>query len=170
MDEERGTQREIAKSYRDRVQSKFTRTIWRRTRFLVSVLLFAGGVLAIYYCEKNKPQEFFNTGPLSRSHAHLKAGCASCHVPERLASSSAEEPQRFFQVLNDRFEKGAPSFERIDRACAKCHQQHDFHEPNVITNRSCSACHKEHQGLSGMMSIANLDCGSCHNNNAVMQA
>ena len=52
MDEERGTQREIAKSYRDRVQARFTRTIWRRTRFLLSVLLFAGGVVAIYYCEK----------------------------------------------------------------------------------------------------------------------
>jgi hypothetical protein len=73
-------------------------------------------------------------------------------------------------VLNDRFEKGAPSFERIDRACAKCHQQHDFHEPNVVTNRSCSACHKEHQGLDAMMAVANLDCASCHNNSKVMQA
>ena len=170
MDEEHGTQREIAKSYRDRVQSRFTRTISRRTRFLLSVLLFAGGVVAIYYCEKKKPQEFFNTGPLSRSHAHLKDGCASCHVPERLTSTSAEAPPGFFQVLDDRFEKGAPSFERIDRACAKCHQQHDFHEPNVVMNRSCSACHKEHQGLDGMMAVATLDCASCHNNSEVMRA
>jgi hypothetical protein len=170
MDEERGTQREIAKNYRDRVQARFTRTISRRMRFLLSVLLFAGGVVAIYYCEKKKPQEFFNTGPLSRSHAHLKDGCASCHVPERLTSTSAEAPPGFFQVLNDRFEKGAPSFERIDRACAKCHQQHDFHEPNVVTNRSCSACHKEHQGLDAMMAVANLDCASCHNDSKVMQA
>ena len=170
MDEERGTQREIANSYRDRVQARFTRTIWRRTRFLLSVLLFAGGVVAIYYCEKKKPQEFFNTGPLSRSHAHLQDGCASCHVPERLTSSSPGEPPGFFQVLDDRFEKGAPSFERIDRACAKCHQQHDFHEPNVVTNRSCSACHKEHQGLDAMMAVGNLDCASCHNNSKVMQA
>jgi Cytochrome c7 and related cytochrome c len=170
MDEERGTQREIAKSYRDRVQARFTRTIWRRTRFCLSVLLFAGGVVAIYYCEKKKPQEFFNTGPLSRSHAHLQDGCASCHVPERLTSSSPGEPPGFFQVLDDRFEKGAPSFERIDRACAKCHQQHDFHEPNVVTNRSCSACHREHQGLDAMMAVGNLDCASCHNNSKVMQA
>ena len=170
MNEEHGTQREIAKSYRDRVQSRFTRTISRRTRFLLSVLLFAGGVVAIYYCEKKKPQEFFNTGPLSRSHAHLKDGCASCHVPERLTSTSAEAPPGFFQVLDDRFEKGAPSFERIDRACAKCHQQHDFHEPNVVMNRSCSACHKEHQGLDGMMAVATLDCASCHNNSEVMRA
>jgi hypothetical protein len=170
MNEERGTQREIAKTYRDRVQARFARTISRRTRFLLSIVLFAGGVVAIYYCEKKKPQEFFNTGPLSRSHAHLKDGCASCHVPERLTSSSAGGPPGFFQVLNDRFEKGAPSFERIDRACAKCHQQHDFHEPNVITNRSCSACHKEHQGLDAMMAVGNLDCASCHNNTNVMQA
>jgi hypothetical protein len=170
MDEERGTQREIAKSYRDRVQAHFTRTILRRTRFLFSVLLFAGGVIAIYYCEKKKPQEFFNTGPLSRSHAHLQDGCVSCHVPERLTSSSPGEPPGFFQVLDDRFEKGAPSFERIDRACAKCHQQHDFHEPNVVTNRSCSACHTEHQGLDAMMAVGNLDCASCHNNGKVMQA
>jgi hypothetical protein len=169
MDEERGTQREIARSYRDRVQARFTRTMWRRMRFLLSVLLFAGGVLAIYYFQKSKPQEFFNTGPLSRSHAHLKEGCASCHVPEHLTSSSGQ-PQDLFQVLNDRFQKGAPSFERIDRACMKCHQQHDFHEPNVITNRSCSGCHKEHQGLDALMAVANLDCASCHNNSEIMKA
>ena len=170
MDEERGTQREIARTYRDRVQSRFTRTVWRSERFLLSVVLFAGGVVAIYYCEKEKPQEFFNTGPLSRSHAHLQDGCVSCHVPERLTSSSAGQPPGFFQVLNDRFEKGAPSFERIDRACGQCHHQHDFHEPNVVTNRSCSACHREHQGLDALMRIVNLDCASCHNNSAVMQA
>lgn len=170
MNEERGTQREIAKSYRDRVQSRFARTVWRSERFLLSVVLFAGGVVAIYYCEKEKPQEFFNTGPLSRSHAHLRDGCVSCHVPERLTSSSAAESPALLQVLNDRFEKGAPSFERIDRACGQCHKQHDFHEPNVVTNRSCSACHKEHQGLHGMMAVANLDCASCHNNIKIMQA
>src|SRR4029077_6778250 len=140
MNEERGTQREIAKGYRDRVQSRFTRTVGRSKRFLLSVVLFAGGIVAIYFCEKKKPQEFFNTGPLSRSHAHLKEGCVSCHVPERLTSSSAGGPRGLFQVLNDRFEKGAPFFERVDRACAKCHQQPDFHEPNVVMNRSCSAC------------------------------
>ena len=170
MNEERGTQREIAKTYRDRVQSRFARTVWRSERFLLSVVLFAGGVVAIYYCEREKPQEFFNTGPLSRSHAHLKDGCVSCHVPERLTSSSAAESPALLQVLNDRFEKGAPSFERIDRACGQCHKQHDFHEPNVVTNRSCSACHKEHQGLHGMMAVANLDCASCHNNTNIMQA
>ena len=41
MDEERGTQREIAKTYRDRVQSRFTRSMWRSARFLLTLVLFA---------------------------------------------------------------------------------------------------------------------------------
>jgi hypothetical protein len=111
MDEEHGTQREIAKSYRDRVQARFTRTISRRTRFLLSVLFFAGGVVAIYYCEKTKPQEFFNTGPLSRSHVYLKDGCASCHVPERLTGSSPEN-RRDFSGVGRSIQKGRAIFRK----------------------------------------------------------
>jgi len=58
MDEERGTQREIAKTYRDRVQSRFTRSVWRSARFLLTLVLFAGGVVAIYYCEKESRRNF----------------------------------------------------------------------------------------------------------------
>ncbi|MGZ5025485.1 MAG: hypothetical protein ACXWBS_11535, partial [Chthoniobacterales bacterium] len=169
MDEQRGTQRQIAKRYQDRVDYKNTRTPWRRARFWISVLVLLGGLAAIYFCQKEKPSEFFNTGPLSRSHGHLKDGCVSCHEPERLRSDGAGPPP-FFQVLNDRVNKGAPSFERIDRACAKCHQQHTFHQPNVVANRSCSACHKEHQGPGPMSAVVSLDCASCHNDRAVMQA
>ncbi len=169
MDEKRGTQRQIAKRYQDRVDYKHARTPWRRTRFWLSLLLLLGGFVAIYFCRKQRPPEFFNTGPLSRAHSNLPDGCVSCHVPERLTSSSAGPPP-VFQVLNDRIAKGAPSFERIDRACEKCHQQHAFHQPNVITNRSCSACHKEHQGPGAMPAVVSQDCASCHNNSAVMQA
>ncbi|MGZ5005245.1 MAG: hypothetical protein ACXWG7_06795, partial [Chthoniobacterales bacterium] len=84
MDEQRGTQKQIAKRYQDRVDSKNTRTPWRRARFWISVLGLLGGLAAIYFCQKEKPSEFFNTGPLSRSHGHLKDGCVSCHEPERL--------------------------------------------------------------------------------------
>jgi hypothetical protein len=169
MDEQRGTQRQIAKRYEDRVDSRHTRTPGKRARFWISLLLLLGGFIAIYFFEKKKPPEFFNTGPLSRSHSHLNDGCVSCHGAERLTSTSAGPPS-FFQILNDRIDKGAPSFERIDSACAKCHQQHTFHEPNVIANRSCSACHKEHQGPGPMAAVVSLDCASCHNNGPVMQA
>ncbi len=169
MDEQRGTQRQIAKRYEDRVDYRHARTPGKRARFWISLLLLLVGFIAIYFCEKKKPPEFFNTGPLSQAHAHLADGCASCHVPERLTSVSTGSSS-FFPIVNDRIERGAPSFERIDRACAKCHQQHTFHEPNVIANRSCSACHQEHQGPGPMAAVVSLDCAFCHNSGPVMQA
>src|SRR5215213_2023299 len=140
MDEpKRGTQKQIAKRYEDRVDAKHARTPWRRLRFWITVVLLGAAVAAMYFNERRVAPEFFNTGPLSRHHSHLKDGCVSCHVSETLADGTIGPP-RFFEVLNDRFVNGAPSFERIDQACARCHQQHDFHEPNVIADRSCSAC------------------------------
>ncbi|MFL6568098.1 MAG: cytochrome c3 family protein [Chthoniobacterales bacterium] len=165
MDEQRGTQKQIAKRYGDRVDYRNTRTPYRRTRFWITLLAVLAGAAAIYFSRKTAPPEFFNTGPLSRHHSHLKDGCASCHQAEPLSDES-----RFVQVLNDRFHTGAPSFERIDQACLQCHQQHAFHEPNVIANRSCSACHKEHQGSGAMHPVVSLDCATCHNDRAVMQA
>ncbi len=169
MDEERGTQREIAKRYEDKVDYKNTRTPYRRTRLWIALAAFLGGLVAIYFAQRKSPPEFFNTGPLSRAHSNLAQGCVSCHVPESLSERNGGPP-RFFAVLNDRVRKGAPSFERIDHACEQCHKQHTFHEPNVVANRSCSACHKEHQGPGGMLAVVSLDCASCHNNGALMQA
>ena len=169
MDEQRGTQKQIAKRYADRVDYRNARTPWRRLRFWLSVTALVGGLAAIYFGREKAPPEFFNTGPLSRHHAHLKEGCASCHVAESLGGDRGEPP-RFFQVLNDRFHNGAPNFERIDRACLNCHKGHDFHEPNVIENRSCSACHREHRGAGSMQAVTSTDCATCHNDGAVMRA
>jgi hypothetical protein len=165
MDEQRGSQKQIAKRYEDRVDYRNTRTPWRRTRFWLSALAIFGGAAAIYYAQDRTPPEFFNTGPLSRPHSNLQEGCASCHVAEQVTDTG-----RVVQVVSDRFENGAPSFERIDQACQQCHQQHTFHAPTVAENRSCSACHKEHQGHGGLMSVANRDCAACHNDTAIMQA
>ena len=164
MDEQRGTQKQIAKRYEDKVTVRHTRTPWRRTRFWLSLLAIIGGGAAIYLAQERTPPAFFNTGPLSRHHSALEQDCASCHQPESI------EPTRFVQVLNDRFRNGAPSFERIDQACQTCHQQHAFHAPNVVDNRSCSACHKEHQGPGPMQAPTSLDCASCHNDPDIMQA
>src|SRR5215210_4816148 len=169
MNEPRGTQKQIAKLYQDRVTARHTRTPWRRLRFLISLLMIAAGGAAIYLGQERTPNEFFNTGPLSQHHSTLPQDCAACHQPETL-SGGAGGPSRFFQVVSDRFRKGAPSFERLDQACATCHKQHAFHERNVIENRSCSACHKEHQGHGPMPAVVSQDCASCHNKSATMQA
>ena len=176
MDEQRGTQKQIAKRYEDRVGARNTRTPWRRTRFWLSVIAIGGGGAAIYFAQDTAPPEFFNTGPLSTHHSalsksfpQLQNDCVACHEPEAIAGGSVP-PGRLVQVLDDRFHRGAPAFERIDQKCDACHQQHAFHEPNVIENRSCSACHKEHQGPGPMHAVVSLDCACCHNDRGVMQA
>lgn len=168
MDAQRGTQKQIAKRYEDRVESEHTRTPWRRTRFLLSLLAIGGGLAGIFFAQQRAPTEFFNTGALSRQHSQLPNDCTSCHVPESLTKRTGGT--RVFQVLNDRAVHGAPAFDRIDRACETCHQQHSFHEPNVLENRSCSACHMEHQGPGSMPAVASVNCAACHNDPSVMQA
>jgi len=169
MDEQRGSQKQIAKRYEDKVDYYNTTSPWRRARFWVSFVAIVGGIAAIYFAQDRTPPEFFNTGPLSSHHSSLGTDCASCHKPESVADGTRGSP-RFFKVVTQRFRKGAPSFERIDLACQSCHEQHAFHEPNVVENRSCSACHKEHQGPGPMPAVASLDCASCHNHRDVMQA
>ncbi|CAA9267038.1 MAG: hypothetical protein AVDCRST_MAG42-3042 [uncultured Chthoniobacterales bacterium] len=164
MDKQRGTPKQIAKRYEDKVESRNQRTPYRRALFWLSLFAVLGSAAAIYYAGERAPGEFFNTGPLSRHHSSLENDCASCHQAEPL------EAGRFMQVVNDRFRHGAPSIARIDHACQACHTQHAFHEPNVVENRSCSACHTEHQGPGPMPAVTNVDCASCHNDAAIMQA
>ena len=176
MDEQRGTQKQIAKRYEDKVESRHTRSPWRRTRFWLSFIAIFGGLAAIYFAQKRTPPAFFNTGPLSRHHSalgqlreqlphlDLQNDCVACHKPE-----ATHDPAQFVQVIDERFRNGAPSFERIDQACQTCHQQHAFHAANVLENRSCSACHKEHQGPGPMQAATSLDCASCHNDYETMQ-
>jgi hypothetical protein len=164
MDEQRGTPKQIAKRYQDKVDYRHTRTPGRRARFWLTVVTIVAGVAGVYVGQKRRPPEFFNTGPLSSHHSNLPGDCAACHTAEPL------DRGQFFPVVADRFAHGAPSFDRIDQACQVCHQQHAFHEPNVVENRSCSACHQEHQGPGPMHAVVSRDCASCHNEAAVMQA
>ncbi|MEO5720234.1 MAG: cytochrome c3 family protein [Chthoniobacterales bacterium] len=164
MEEEEKTQKQIAQRYRDRVAAKYARSGWRRALFWVSLLAIVGGVVAIYFAQGRTSPEFFNTGPLSLHHRPLVNDCATCHRPEALAKGG------FLEVVNDRFRRGAPSFARIDQVCMTCHQQHDFHQPNVVGNQSCSACHMEHNGPGPMPAVSAVDCAACHNDRDLMQA
>lgn len=165
MDEERGTQKEIAQRYADRVSAREARSGWRRVLFWVTCVAVVGGGAGLYLAERRPPAPaFFNTGPLSLHHRALENDCAACHE-----AAESLTTVRVAEVLADRFRNGAPSFARIDRACLECHQGHDFHEPNVAENRSCSACHEEHQGPGAMRAVTTLDCASCHNDRSIMQ-
>src|SRR5207245_7679356 len=88
--------------------------------------------------------------------------CEKCHDPSATSG-------KFSEVLRDRFRNGV-TVEAIDRKCETCHQQHSFHQANVVQNRSCSACHQEHRGLTNLRLVASSQCASCHNNSATMTA
>ncbi len=79
MDKQRGTQKQIAKRYQDKVDYRNTRTPWRRARFWISAVLSASALAAIYVSQNRTAPEFFNTGPLSRHHSTLESNCAACH-------------------------------------------------------------------------------------------
>ena len=170
------TQKQIAERYKGNLGYYNKLHAWRRTRLIVSLVTFIGGLLAIWFLYKRTPEKFFNPGPLSADHASLPNNCNECH-DKSLISGGKLTSQRFKQVVRQSFRDGVASnrAELIDKRCEDCHfklggQVHTFHEANVVENRSCSACHQEHQGPAPMKIVASSQCASCHNNSATMTA
>jgi hypothetical protein len=161
------TQKQIAERYKGNLGYYRKLHPWRRAKLIVSVLSILGGLIAIYLFQKYGRETFFNAGKISANHAAFADNCAACH--DKTAAAPGGDPRKFKAVLRDRFHKGI-SFDAIDRKCESCHQQHTFHEANVVQNRSCSVCHQEHQGPGPMKMVASLQCASCHNNAATMEA
>lgn len=157
------TQKQISEGYKGNLGYYRRLPPWRRARFIVSLLAILGGLVAIFVFQKEQQNEtFFNAGKLSAGHAALIDKCSACHGQQMPA-------ERLGATLRDRFHHGI-AFGAIDRKCEACHQRRDFHEANVVKNRSCSACHQEHQGPGPMKAVASLQCATCHNNSAAMQA
>ena len=162
------TQKQIAERYKGNLGYYSKLHPWRRARLVVSLLTICGGLIGIWLFQKRGHEKFFNAGTLSANHANLVNHCASCHDAS-LMTGGRLTPARFKKVMQERFHNGI-AFDPIDRKCESCHQQHTFHEANVVQNRSCSACHQEHQGPSVMKVVASSHCISCHANSQVMEA
>src|SRR5712675_2013408 len=156
MAEPRRTQKQIAERYKDNL-TYYRKIKWVRvTRFFVSAILMAGAVAAIVVYHQRGAEKFFIAGPISRAHANFGNDCKKCHDP-RLIVEGPLTPERFRQVVEDRFHHGIP-LQPLDNKCQSCHQQHSLHEPNVVQNRSCSVCHQEHKGATSMRAVASLEC------------
>jgi hypothetical protein len=121
--------------------------------------------------------KFINPGPLSNAHKQPRGGtknaigednCAACHrtavdsfpgwmdaafgaVPGPLDIAAAAEPPSLHGTL-------------MDRACASCHREHNFHHARVDKNTSCLVCHQEHHGDAGLQGLAGGQCAKCHGN------
>ena len=162
------TQKQIADRYKGNLGYYNRLHPWRRWRLIVSLLTIIGGLVAIWFFQKRGRETFFNPGKISSSHARFADDCATCH-DKSLPGGGALTPEKFTAVTRERFRSGV-AFDPIDRKCETCHQQHTFHEANVVQNKSCSACHQEHQGPGPMKMVASFQCASCHNNSASMEA
>lgn len=164
----RRTQKQIAERYKANLGYYNKKHPWRRARHWVSFLAIVGGTTAIVLFQMHGREKFFSAGKISASHAAFEDNCASCH-DKSLLSAGALTAGKFVEVVKDRFRHGV-AFEPIDRKCETCHQLHSFHQANVVQNRSCSACHQEHQGPGPMKMVASLQCMTCHDNSATMEA
>jgi hypothetical protein len=160
------TQKQIAERYKGNLGYYRRLHPWRRTRLIVTLLSIFGGLVAIVFFQKYGREIFFNAGKISANHAAFADNCQACH--DKTATVGGP-PEKFTAVLRDRFHNGV-AFDAIDRKCETCHQQHTFHEANVVQNRSCSACHQEHQGPGPMKMMASSQCATCHNNSEKMEA
>lgn len=160
------TQKEISTRYHGRIDYRGRLHGWRAARIVVTGLTIIGGIGAAVWYHKHGREEFFNAGTISRPHQKFASDCAQCHDK---AAARELDAAKASAVVAQRFHSGV-EFAAIDRKCAECHIQHELHEPNVVDNRSCSACHQEHRGLDSLRRVANSQCASCHNNDAVMQA
>ncbi len=104
---------------------------------------------------------------LEEIEAQLEGGnCAGCHKTAMAGPSEAVNaalhatPSAF--NLASLFETSISVPTRMDAACAECHKEKDFHQPNVGRNASCSSCHVEHKGDGPMMPVHSSRCVACH--------
>jgi hypothetical protein len=164
----RRTQKQIAERYKGNLGYYNKPHPWRRARMLVSLITIGGGLFGIWLFQKRGHEKFFNAGTLSVNHADLINKCEACH-DAALMTGGRLTPAQFKTVVRERFRNGV-AFDPIDRKCETCHQQHTFHEANVVQNRSCSACHQEHQGPGALKVVASAQCITCHGNKEVMEA
>jgi hypothetical protein len=176
------TQKQIAERYKGNLGYYKRKHPWRAARFCVSFIALAGGAIWIFLYQEaifrhRVSEEFFSSGKISSQHAKYEQDCAQCH-DKNAAMGRDLTLAKFKSVLKDRFHHGL-DFKSIDLKCQQCHEtnppfgtakKYDLHEPNVVENRSCSICHQEHLGPGSMKRVADLQCASCHNDRAIMDA
>jgi hypothetical protein len=176
------TQKQIAERYKGNLGYYKKRHPWRVARFCATFVAIVGGLAAILFYQgrifrRQADEEFFSSGKLSSHHAKYEQDCTQCH-DKNAAMGKDLTLAKFKTVVKDRFRHGL-DFKSIDLKCQQCHEanppfgtakKYDLHEPNVVENRSCSICHQEHLGPGPMKQVADLQCASCHNDSAIMDA
>ena len=175
------TQKQIAEKYKGNLDYFKKRHVFRRIRSLLCLLALVGGIAGVVLFKQFGADSFYNAGPLSENHAHLKNDCKSCHAMQNgsvaglLALAKGEAGAPNLSTITKHIFSGESARE-IDHACLKCHEGHQLHQPDaqmvairdmrrevsLVHAGSCSSCHKEHKGPAPMKMPTSASCAACH--------
>ncbi|MFM7058864.1 MAG: cytochrome c3 family protein [Planctomycetota bacterium] len=159
----------LSRDFSGRVEVNFHRhpNLFRRTMWLVSLLVAVLAVAGLAWNARFGRPEIYHGGSLSKSHQMFENRCEACHRPwtgplDRLLSLG----------------RAAEATSVADEACQACHAGagHFFTGGNSIPweqkatavhlsqshNRACASCHREHQGEVELRQIAGASCVGCH--------
>ena len=185
MEQNRKTQKQVAEKYKGNLSYFKNPGLLRRTRFWLAFLTCVVGFTALYFYVISGEKKFYNSGPISSTHASVANDCQSCHQ----ASNGELVRDQLIPLLTlwkNRIERGQNPFQEtphhffagleIDSACASCHQGQTQHVPQwfslaamdyrpdiaMADGGSCSSCHQEHLGSGPMKESSASACIACH--------
>src|SRR2546430_8349702 len=92
MDEPRRTQKQIAQQYQGNLAYYRRIHLWRFARILSSATAIIGGVVAIFYYQRQGPESFFTPGPLSPAPPSFGNGRCKCPDARPTAGGSPPPP------------------------------------------------------------------------------
>jgi hypothetical protein len=148
---------------------------------ITSFLILLAGI------SRNVRDDFTNPGPISSVHAspafadtHMKisggndSSCAACHegAAQGVGSWTSKAFDAFTHGLApaEWMRKGPLASSAMDKNCLSCHQNRDFHQPDMAAEFACHECHKEHQNSGFMPEVDSSYCTSCHGSAELMAA
>ena len=184
MEPVRKTQKQVAEKYKGNLAYFKKPGRLRRLRFWLVFFAFVIGATAIFLYVTSGEKTFYNTGPITSTHASLD--CQSCHhasdgelVRDRLLPLLETWKKRVESGQNPFQEKPAAFFAKldVDASCANCHEAQRQHAPQwfslatrfhssqiaMVDAGSCSSCHEEHAGPGPMKAADAASCIGCHN-------
>ena len=123
----------------------------------------------------SRPHQGDSFARVAKERLDAPNSCAACHgaAASDIASwaqmALRSHPAPFGKDQFAKVPDGVVPMSAMDQqSCAVCHDQHEFHQPNVVQGHSCSVCHVEHQGLA-MVAPEDVQCAHCHDHADVMQ-
>ncbi len=169
MDEQRGTQKQIAKRYKDRVDYRNAARPWRRTRFWSSFIAILGGIAAIYFAQDG----------LHRILQHRPALPSSQPLEKRLrvvpSAGIAQRrwppgPPRFFRSWTTGFATARPPSRGSIRPVRSATSSTRFTSRTWWKITPARPVTRSIRVRGRCRPSTTLDCAACHNDRAIMQA